>query len=179
MQAHPALVLNADFRPLSYFPLSLLSWQDAITAVFKDHVSVVAEYDKWVSSPSTKMRLPSVVALRDYIPMPKRVAFTRFNVFLRDGLRCQYCGESFPASQLTFEHVVPRSKGGETSWTNIVAACDPCNVKKDNRTNMKPLRAPFVPTARDLIAAKRAFPPNYLHATWLDYLYWDTELEPG
>jgi hypothetical protein len=52
MQAHPALVLNADFRPLSYFPLSLLSWQDAVTAVFKDHVSVVAEYDKWVSSPS-------------------------------------------------------------------------------------------------------------------------------
>jgi 5-methylcytosine-specific restriction endonuclease McrA len=179
MQAHPALVLNADFRLLSYFPLSLLSWQDAITAVFKDHVSVVAEYDKWVSSPSTKMRLPSVVALRDYVPMPKRVAFTRFNVFLRDRLRCQYCGESFPASQLTFEHVVPRSKGGETSWTNIVAACDPCNVKKDNRTNMKPLRAPFVPTARDLLAAKRAFPPNYLHATWLDYLYWDTELEPG
>ena len=96
MQAHPALVLNADFRPLSYFPLSLLSWQDAITAVFKDHVSVVAEYDKWVSSPSTKMRLPSVVALRDYIPMPKRVAFTRFNVFLRDRFRCQYCGDYVP-----------------------------------------------------------------------------------
>jgi 5-methylcytosine-specific restriction endonuclease McrA len=95
MLAHPALVLNADFRPLSYFPLSLLSWQDAITAVFKDHVSVVAEYDKWVSSPSTKLRLPSVVALRDYIPMPKRVAFTRFNVFLRDRFRCQYCGNYF------------------------------------------------------------------------------------
>jgi hypothetical protein len=60
MQARPALVLNADFRPLSYFPLSLLSWQDAITAVFKDHVAVVAEYDKWVSSPSTKMRLAAV-----------------------------------------------------------------------------------------------------------------------
>ena len=63
MQDHPALVLNADFRPLSYFPLSLLSWQDTITAVFKEHVSVVAEYDKWVSSPSIKMRLPSVVAI--------------------------------------------------------------------------------------------------------------------
>jgi 5-methylcytosine-specific restriction endonuclease McrA len=177
MHNFPALVLNADFRPLSLFPLSLLPWQDAVTAVFKDHVSVVAEYDKWVSSPSTKMRLPSVVALRDYVPMPKRVAFTRFNVFLRDRFRCQYCGESFPAAQLTFEHVVPRSKGGETAWTNIVAACDPCNVKKDNRTEMKPLRAPFVPTARDLLAAKRAFPTNYLHETWLDYLYWDSELE--
>ena len=178
MQAHPALVLNADFRPLSYFPLSLLSWQDAITAVFKDHVAVVAEYDKWVSSPSTKMRLPSVVALRDCVPMPKRVAFTRFNVFLRDRFRCQYCGETFSAKDLTFEHVVPRSKGGETSWTNIVAACDPCNVKKDNRTNMKPMRAPFVPTPGELLAAKRCFPPNYLHESWLDFLYWDTELEP-
>jgi 5-methylcytosine-specific restriction endonuclease McrA len=58
-------------------------------------------------------------------------------VFLRDRFRCQYCGETFSAKDLTFEHVIPRSKGGETSWTNIVAACDPCNVKKDNRTNMK------------------------------------------
>jgi 5-methylcytosine-specific restriction endonuclease McrA len=177
MQAHPALVLNADFRPLSYFPLSLLSWQNAITAVFKDHVSVVAEYDKWVSSPSTRMRLPSVVALRDYIPMPKRVAFTRFNVFLRDRFRCQYCGEYLAAKDLTFEHVVPRSRGGQTSWTNIVAACDPCNVRKDNRSEMKPLRAPVMPTPGELLAAKRAFPPNYLHESWLDYLYWDAELE--
>jgi 5-methylcytosine-specific restriction endonuclease McrA len=177
MQAHPALVLNADFRPLSYFPLSLLSWQDAITAVFKDHVSVVAEYDKWVSSPSTKLRLPSVVALRDYIPMPKRVAFTRFNVFLRDRFRCQYCGNYFHAKDLTFEHVIPRSKGGATSWTNIVAACDPCNVKKDNRLDMKPIRAPFMPTAGELLAAKKCFPPNYLHESWLDFLYWDAELE--
>jgi 5-methylcytosine-specific restriction endonuclease McrA len=177
MQAHPALVLNADFRPLSYFPLSLLSWQDAITAVFKDHVSVIAEYEKWVSSPSTKIRLPSVVALRDYIPMPKRVAFTRFNVFLRDRFRCQYCGEMFSAKVLTFEHVIPRSKGGETSWTNIVAACDPCNVKKDNKLDMRPIRAPVVPTPGELLAAKRCFPPNYLHESWLDYLYWDVELD--
>jgi 5-methylcytosine-specific restriction endonuclease McrA len=90
MQAHPALVLNADFRPLSYFPLSLLPWQDAVTAVVKDTVAVVAEYDEWVSSPSTRIRLPSVVALRDYIPMHKRVAFSRFNVFLRDRFKCQY-----------------------------------------------------------------------------------------
>jgi 5-methylcytosine-specific restriction endonuclease McrA len=174
---NPALVLNADFRPLSYLPLSLISWQDAITAVCKDHVTVVAEYDRYVSSPSTKIRLPSVVAVKDYVRMRKRVAFTRFNVFLRDRFRCQYCGESFPASQLTFEHVIPRSRGGETSWTNIVAACDPCNVRKDNRTEMKPLRDPFVPTPGQLLAAKRAFPPGYLHETWLDYLYWDVELE--
>jgi 5-methylcytosine-specific restriction endonuclease McrA len=178
MQDHPALVLNADFRPLSYFPLSTLPWQDAVTAVVKDHVSVVAEYDAVVRSPSREMRLPSVIAMRSYVPMPSRVAFTRFNVFLRDRFRCQYCGEKFPSSQLTFEHVIPRSKGGVTSWENIVAACDPCNLAKGNRSEMKPSRWPHEPTAQELMAAKRAFPPNYLHESWVDYLYWDTEIEP-
>ena len=177
MQGHPALVLNADFRPLSYFPLSVLSWQDAITSVIKENVSVVAEYDKWVSSPSTRMRLPSVVVLRDYVPLRKRVAFTRFNVFLRDRFKCQYCGKRFASSQLTFEHVIPRSRGGETSWTNIVAACNPCNTRKDNRLDMKPMRPPRVPSLQELLAAKQAFPPGYLHETWLDYLYWDVELK--
>jgi 5-methylcytosine-specific restriction endonuclease McrA len=109
--AHPALVLNADFRPMSYFPLSLLSWQDAVHAVFSERVSVVAEYDTWARSPSTQIRLPSVVALRKYQPSARRVAFTRFNVFLRDRFTCQYCGEAFPSSALTFEHVIPRSRG--------------------------------------------------------------------
>ena len=91
MHAHPALVLNADFRPLSYFPLSLLPWQDAVSAIVADKISVVAEYDIVARSPSTEIRLPSVVALRQYQPMSRRVAFTRFNVFLRDRLKCQYC----------------------------------------------------------------------------------------
>src|SRR5215510_10324320 len=100
MTAHPALVLNADFRPMSYFPLS---WQDAVQAVFGERVSVVAEYDAWARSPSTQIRLPSVVALRKYQRSARRVAFTRFNVFLRDRFTCQYCGQAFAASALTFE----------------------------------------------------------------------------
>ena len=84
MRAHPALVLNADFQPLSYFPLSLLRWDRAIKAVVEATHYVVEEYDTVVRSPSTTMRLPSVLALRKYHPVPKRVAFTRFNVFLRD-----------------------------------------------------------------------------------------------
>ena len=107
ISAHPALVLNADFRPMSYFPLSLLSWQDAVHAVFCDRVSVVAEYDVWARSPSTQIRLPSVVALRKYQRASRRVTFTRFNVFLRDRFTCQYCGEAFASSELTFEHVGP------------------------------------------------------------------------
>ena len=123
MSAHPALVLNADFRPMSYFPLSLLSWQDAVSAVFSERVSVVAEYDTWARSPSTRIRLPSVVALRKYQPGARRVAFTRFNVFLRDRFTCQYCGEAFASSALTFEHVIPRSRA---DWINSGSTCATC-----------------------------------------------------
>ena len=80
----PALVLNADFRPLSYFPLSVWSWQDAVKAVFLDRVNIVSEYEEEVRSPSFSMRLPSVIALKQYVPLSRKPAFTRFNVFLRD-----------------------------------------------------------------------------------------------
>ena len=86
----PALVLNADFRPLSYFPLSLWSWQDSIKAVFLDRVNIVSEYDQMVRSPSFEMRLPSVIALKEYVPQSRKPAFTRFNLFLRDRFACQY-----------------------------------------------------------------------------------------
>ena len=118
----PALVLNADFRPLSYYPLSLWSWQDTIKAVFLERVNIVAEYDQAVHSPSLEIRLPSVVSLKAYVKPSTHPAFTRFNVFLRDRFTCQYCGAVLPASALTFDHVVPRAHGGTTSWANIVTA---------------------------------------------------------
>ena len=124
----PALVLNADFRPLSYFPLSLWPWQEAVKAVFLGRVNIVSEYDRLVHSPSLTMRLPSVVSLKEYIPTARRPAFTRFNVFLRDRFTCQYCGRRSPAEGLTFDHVVPKSRGGKTTWSNVVAACEPCNL---------------------------------------------------
>lgn len=175
----PTLVLNADFRPLSYYPLSLWSWQDAIKAVCLDRVNIVSEYDKVVRSPSFEMRLPSVVSLREYVQPARYPAFTRFNVFLRDKFQCQYCGDR---NELTFDHVIPRSKGGLTTWENVVAACAPCNLKKGNRLpkqiSMFPLQKPFRPTVHALHNNGRAFPPNFLHESWLDYLYWDIELEP-
>ena len=85
----PALVLNADFRPLSYYPLSLWSWQDAIKAVFLERVNIVEEYDHAVHSPSTEMKLPSVVSLKTYVKPSTNLAFTRINVFLRDRFCCQ------------------------------------------------------------------------------------------
>ncbi len=177
----PALVLNADFRPLSYFPLSLWSWQDAVKAVFLDRVNIVSHYETVVRSPSFEMKLPSVIALKEYVHQSRRPAFTRFNVFLRDRFTCQYCSHRFPTHDLTFDHVVPRSRGGRTTWENVVTACGACNLRKGNRMprdiGMIPHIAPRQPTAYDLQDAGRGFPPNYLHASWRDYLYWDIELE--
>ncbi len=177
-EACPSLVLNADFRPLSYYPLSLWSWQEAIKAVWLERVNIVSEYEREIRSPSFCMRLPSVVSLKDYVQPAKYPAFTRFNVFLRDRFQCQYCGSK---EDLTFDHVSPRSKGGRTTWDNVVAACAPCNLRKGNRLpreiKMYPQQAPYQPSVHDLHNNGRAFPPNYLHDSWLDYLYWDIELE--
>ena len=131
-RSYPALVLNADFRPLSYFPLSIWSWQDAVKAVFLDRVSVLSEYEAMVHSPSLQMRLPSVIALKDYIPAARRPAFTRFNVFLRDSFECQYCGHPQPTQDLTFDHVIPRSRGGAQPGRTFTA-CGPCNLRKANK----------------------------------------------
>ena len=178
MEKYPALVLNADYRPLSYFPLSLWSWQDALKSVFLERVDIVSEYDRVVRSPSFEMRLPSVISLKRYVKQSKQPAFTRFNVFLRDGFRCQYCGSP---DELTFDHVLPRRLGGQTSWENITTACAPCNMKKGGRLareiNMYPEIRPYIPTPQMLNRQGRAFPPNYLHESWRDYLYWDAELE--
>ena len=181
-QSLPALVLNADYRPLSYYPLSLWSWQDAVKAVFLDRVSVLSEYDHEVHSPSLTIRLPSVIALKDYIATARRPAFTRFNVFLRDAFACQYCNARAPAPDLTFDHVIPRSRGGRTTWENVVTACAPCNLRKGSKlakqAGMFPYQKPYRPTVQDLHNNGRHFPPNYLHESWVDYLYWDTELQP-
>lgn len=178
LRHNPALVLNADYRPLSYYPLSLWSWQDAVKAAYLDRVDVIAEYDQVVHSPTTEIQIPSVVVLRDYVAPQKTVAFTRFNLFLRDGFCCQYCGAK---GDLTFDHVVPRAAGGITSWANVVAACSPCNLHKGSKSlrnsGLQLRYTPCQPEAQKLRNMGRRFPPNLLHESWIDFLYWDAELE--
>ena len=179
LQSCPALVLNADYRPLSYYPLSIWSWQDTIKAVFLDRVNILENYDRHVHSPSFEMVLPSVISLKTYVKPPRFPAFTRFNVFLRDRFTCQYCGTR---AELTFDHLVPRSRGGRTTWDNVVAACSSCNLLKGrylpHECGMFPTQKPLRPSVQQLHSNGRLFPPNYLHRSWLDYLYWDSELEP-
>ena len=175
---YPCLILNADYQPLSYFPLSLWSWQDAVKAVFLDRVNVVDHYEQTVRSANFEMEIPSVVALKDYVAQNRSPAFTRFNLFLRDGFECVYCHRP---DELTFDHLIRRRLGGKTTWQNIVAACSKCNLKKGGRlpkeAGMMPQVKPFQPTMHQLQAQGRRFPPNHLHESWLDYLYWDVELE--
>ncbi len=119
--------------------------------------------------------------MKQYVRQSQAPAFTRFNVFLRDSFSCQYCNLNFPAQQLTFDHVLPRSLGGRTTWGNVVTACQKCNFKKGNKVlNLSGLSLrlkPKQPSTWLLQKNGRAFPPNFLHQSWRAYLYWDTELE--
>lgn len=130
-----SLMLNADFSPLA-----IIGWQKAITLDFKSLVVVVDFYkdDHIICSSGHKWPIPAVVALKKYIHQPI-MAFSKKNVFLRDGHQCQYCGQYFPASELTYDHVIPRSKwNGDpnkvTSWNNIVSCCYKCNFDKADKT---------------------------------------------
>jgi 5-methylcytosine-specific restriction endonuclease McrA len=118
-----------------YMPHRIVGWQKAITLFFTGKVEVVETYDEVIRSVSLDLQMPAVVRLtRGFRHHQGKVRFSRVNVLTRDGFRCQYCGEKLPARDSTFDHVVPRSQGGETSWTNIVTACRGCNSRKGNRT---------------------------------------------
>jgi hypothetical protein len=104
----PALVLNADYTPLSYYPLSLWPWQTAVKAMFLDRVDVVSHYEREVRSPTARLQLPSVIALKQYVKPSQHPAFTRFNLFLRDKFICQYCGSP---SDLTFDLPLQSEEG--------------------------------------------------------------------
>ena len=125
------------------------------------------------------MSLPSVIALKSFIKPSENPNFTRFNVFLRDKFSCQYCGAK---RDLTFDHLLPKSKGGLTDWENVVTACSKCNLKKGGKRfgdcDLKLFNKPYRPTVDDLHKNGNNFPPNFLHESWMDYLYWDIELEP-
>lgn len=147
------LLLNADYRPISVYPLSLISWKDAIRLVYLDKVAIVEEYDDWVvRSQHSEMKVPAAVATKFYIDKARRtVAFSRKGVYQRDQYTCQYCGYHGTFDELTLDHVHPSSKGGKTSWDNVVTSCYSCNQKKGDRTDIKPKKVPRQPDFKDIL----------------------------
>lgn len=124
------LVLDAAFRPMH-----AVRWQRAMVLDLLDRVDVLEYYDAVVNSASDAFPLPAVIRHRGHVRRgPRAVALTRRNLIARDGHRCQYCGDVLPPRELTVDHVMPRSRGGGSTWENLVAACGPCNRAKGDRT---------------------------------------------
>src|SRR6266853_187451 len=126
------LLLNA-----SYEPLKIVHWQKAVTLWCQGKVEVISVYDRDIRGVSISFKLPSVIRLLRYIKIKRRfdyVPFSRANIYARDDHSCQYCGESFPTSELTFDHVLPVAQGGRKDWENIVTCCVTCNRRNSERT---------------------------------------------
>jgi 5-methylcytosine-specific restriction endonuclease McrA len=170
------LLLNS-----SYEPLKVITWQRAVTLLWLGKVEVVREYDGFVRAISFKIRMPAVVRLLRFIRRKRpQVSFSRRNLFLRDDAHCQYCGSKRDTSDLTYDHVVPRSQGGRTEWTNIVTCCVDCNRRKGGRTpeqaGIRLLRAPrrpeHLPGVLTITIALNTAPE-----AWRDFLYWNVRLD--
>jgi len=173
------LILNADAQPMGYVPLSTLKWQDAIKLMYQERVDVIAEYEDWtVHSPSMALKVPAIMLMHEYKNVTRGLKFSGKNIKLRDSYKCQYCGidHTHEPNLLTMDHVVPRANGGKSTWTNIVAACMPCNLKKAHYDKMKPVKAPVKPSYFQLVDRARNYPIVVPHASWIDYIGWDPSL---
>src|SRR3954452_20308649 len=140
------------------------------------------EEDDWVRTASTQIQVPRVIRLLDYEKVPKHtVKFNRRNIFARDNNQCQYCGKRFATSELSLDHIVPRSQGGAASWENIVCACIDCNVRKGGRTpkqaHMSLIRKPEKPKRSPLLNLKLTSRKYQSWKTFLDNAYWSVELK--
>ena len=172
---HRTLVLSQGYEPVE-----IVSWQRALTLMFLGKAEVIEEYDRNIKTTSLLIKIPAVVRLlKAFRRYRKPVKFSRVNIYGRDNYRCQFCGVKRSINELTFDHIIPRSKGGGTNWLNIVTCCGDCNRKKANRTpqeaGMKLLKQPMQPTAEPvlIVTLSRESVPD----AWRDYLYWTSELD--
>jgi 5-methylcytosine-specific restriction endonuclease McrA len=190
------LVLNRHYQPVNITSVRrafALLYQGAARAIdrefqtfdFESWAAVGAEMDgDVVRTVHRAIRVPRVIILQVYDRFPRaRVRFSRQNIYLRDGSTCQYCAKRLPRSELNLDHVTPRSRGGRTTWENVVCSCVLCNVKKGGRTpaeaNMRLLRQPTRPRWSPF---QRDYAGNDTYEDWRPFLslvdasYWNTEL---
>lgn len=159
------LVLNAD-----YTPLTVMNPTRGFNLVYKGKAEIVVKRDNPISAGDKFFDRPSVIRLQKYVSFPyKKVTLSRYNVYRRDNFRCLYCGSK---DSLTLDHVIPRSKGGSNSWTNLVTCCMKCNVNKGDRlleeTNMTLSHKPFTPSYLFFIRKM-----NKIYDDWRPFLMTD------
>jgi 5-methylcytosine-specific restriction endonuclease McrA len=169
------------FLDQSYLPLRIEHWTRAVTDLFLGKVELVeASRDRTIKMVGREMPMPAVVrVLRHFRRDRQRIKFSRLNIYARDRFTCQFCAEQLPTEDLTFDHVLPRSRGGRTTWENIVTCCVPCNAEKADRTpeqaGMKLVRRPAKPKFLPSVTQK-AMAPGQVPVEWLPY--WTGQLEP-
>lgn len=163
-----------------YEPIKVISWQRAIALLSLNKIEVIEEYEHNVKSVSLVVKIPAVVRLlKAFRRHKQKVKFSRVNIFARDKYSCQYCGKKGKMSELTYDHVLPRSQGGKTEWTNIATACYDCNEKKRDRTpaqagmhlRSEPVQPTWVPAMTITVSTTSA--PD----AWRDYVYWTGSLD--
>ncbi len=164
---------------ITYEPLKIVNWKKAITLLLLDKVEVLEEYGREIHSVSFTIKLPSVIRLLRMVKRPNtEIKFSRQNIYARDKYHCQYCGKRFSSEELSYDHVIPKSRGGKTRWTNIVTCCVQCNRRKGghipNEVGMELIRKPSRP--KWLPALKITIGFREVPQSWRDYLYWNVEL---
>ncbi len=179
------LLLNADGTPLSSVPLSVVTWQVAMRLVFLGKVRVLKDYDYWtVRSQHLEMKVPSIVMMTEQVKWSKHLKYSRANVYLRDDFtcqlqstrRCREVGGKVKLSELTLDHVVPRSNGGKTNWTNVCASCKDCNSDKGNDGKIVPKKMPKKPSYYEILNKRKNLPIHIRDEEWKFYIDWPDHL---
>lgn len=164
------LVLNANYEPLH-----VEDWESSIIKLVRDKADLLESYDEGIQGANDTYSRPCVVRLSYKVDVPRKIfepTFTRENVYYRDDYSCQYCGESKSRSELTLDHVLPKSRGGQTHWNNIVASCKSCNLEKGDRTPQEadmPDVSPETPTWGPVDRCRLDSYPDQ----WTPYLWHD------
>lgn len=163
----------------SYEPIDVISWKNAIRLMTLGKAEIIEEYDKDIRSMYLVIKMPAVVRLvSSFRKRKSQVKFSRVNIYTRDKYRCQYCGIKGGMKKFTFDHVLPRSRGGKTCWTNITTCCRECNSKKRDRTpeeaGMKLIKRPERPKWLPSVTIRLSKQP--VPGLWNDYLYWHSSL---
>lgn len=163
-------------------PVDIISWQAAIRLWYQGKVEIVVEYTtRFIGCTLGQLNMPAVVRhVKGFFRRRRKIKFSRQNIYARDKGKCQYCGSKVTSSEFTYEHVIPRARGGKTSWENIVVACTPCNQRKGDKTpaeaGMRLSTMPSKPTYLPNDMAQFRYRPG-MPEEWLSFLYWTEELE--